>query len=128
MAFPKSVSVENLRCVRKLCALTLFAIGLTGCTLQNPSSTKKASKPSATVCTQEYAPVCGRDPASKSMTSYANRCLMDAVQATFIANGPCVAPKMMPGGDADEHGCRASAGYVWNQEKGVCLRPWEKPQ
>lgn len=31
----------------------------------------------------------------------------------------------MPGGDNDEHGCKASAGYVWDEELLQCIRPWE---
>jgi len=30
------------------------------------------------------------------------------------------------GGDKDEHGCIASAGYVWDNESQTCIRPWEK--
>lgn len=30
------------------------------------------------------------------------------------------------GDDADEHGCAASAGYSWCQEKQKCLREWEE--
>jgi len=30
------------------------------------------------------------------------------------------------GGDSDEHGCKASAGYSWCEEKGKCLRTWEE--
>ena len=29
------------------------------------------------------------------------------------------------GGDKDEHGCIASAGYTWSELKGECLRIWE---
>jgi hypothetical protein len=29
------------------------------------------------------------------------------------------------GGDVDQHGCKASAGYSWCQETGKCERPWE---
>lgn len=30
------------------------------------------------------------------------------------------------GNDSDEHGCKASAGYSWCQEKNKCLRIWEE--
>jgi membrane-bound inhibitor of C-type lysozyme len=33
---------------------------------------------------------------------------------------------ILVGGDADEHGCLASAGYTWCQIKAKCLRPWEE--
>ncbi|MEN8252548.1 MAG: hypothetical protein ABFQ53_03145, partial [Patescibacteria group bacterium] len=29
------------------------------------------------------------------------------------------------GGDKDEHGCIASAGYTWSEEEEECVRPWE---
>ena len=32
------------------------------------------------------------------------------------------------GGDADDHGCRASAGYVWCHRTDQCERPWELAQ
>lgn len=32
-----------------------------------------------------------------------------------------------PGGDTDEHGCQASAGYTWCEPKQKCLRTWEEP-
>ena len=28
------------------------------------------------------------------------------------------------GGDLDEHGCKASAGYMWCEAHQRCLRPW----
>jgi len=31
------------------------------------------------------------------------------------------------GGDKDEHGCIASAGYTWCEPKQKCLREWEEP-
>ena len=30
------------------------------------------------------------------------------------------------GNDSDEHGCIASAGYSWSEEKQECVRPWEE--
>lgn len=30
-----------------------------------------------------------------------------------------------PGADRDEHGCIASAGYLWCARTGRCERPWE---
>jgi len=32
----------------------------------------------------------------------------------------------MVGNDRDKHGCIGSAGYVWNEEKNKCVRPWEE--
>ena len=31
----------------------------------------------------------------------------------------------MVGNDADEHGCKASAGYTWSAVKKDCIRVWE---
>ena len=33
----------------------------------------------------------------------------------------------MPGGDEDEHGCIASAGYTWCDVRNECIRLWEVP-
>ena len=33
--------------------------------------------------------------------------------------------KMMPGGDQDEHGCKASAGFTWSVVRNRCVRIWE---
>ncbi len=32
------------------------------------------------------------------------------------------------GGDTDEHGCKASAGYSWDATGNKCVRPWEQTQ
>lgn len=32
----------------------------------------------------------------------------------------------MPGGDSDEHGCKASAGYTWSEVQKDCIRVFEK--
>ena len=34
-------------------------------------------------------------------------------------------PEMI-GGDKDEHGCIASAGYTWSEVQKDCIRLWEK--
>ncbi len=34
-------------------------------------------------------------------------------------------PSDEPGGDVDEHGCKASAGYEWCESLQECIRPWE---
>ncbi len=39
-------------------------------------------------------------------------------------NLPLVKPSVV-GGDKDEHGCIASAGYQWCSETNKCYRPWE---
>lgn len=33
---------------------------------------------------------------------------------------------VLVGGDRDEHGCIGSAGYSWDAENALCVRPWEK--
>jgi hypothetical protein len=40
---------------------------------------------------------------------------------------PSVEPENPPlvGGDRDEHGCIGSAGYVWDEARQDCVRPWE---
>jgi hypothetical protein len=40
------------------------------------------------------------------------------------AEGENIAPPI--GGDSDEHGCKASAGYSWCEAKGNCIRMWEE--
>ncbi|MEE0973745.1 MAG: hypothetical protein U0L34_06475, partial [Paludibacteraceae bacterium] len=32
---------------------------------------------------------------------------------------------VMVGNDRDKHGCKASAGYIWSELKGECVRIWE---
>ena len=34
-------------------------------------------------------------------------------------------PPVIVGNDSDEHGCIGSAGYVWCESLGECIRPWE---
>jgi hypothetical protein len=34
-------------------------------------------------------------------------------------------PVIEVGGDSDEHGCKASAGYSWCAHENACIRPWE---
>lgn len=36
-----------------------------------------------------------------------------------------VHPPVICGGDSDEHGCKASAGYTWSEIKQDCVRIWE---
>ena len=40
----------------------------------------------------------------------------------------CSSQKQQPlvGADRDEHGCIGSAGYVWSEQYGKCIRPWEQ--
>ncbi|MDH7794033.1 hypothetical protein QBC99_000096 [Beijerinckia sp. GAS462] len=49
-------------------------------------------------------------------------CLLFAVAIVFTGES-MAAPRV--GGDADSHGCRASAGYSWCPRTKQCERPWE---
>jgi hypothetical protein len=90
----------------------------------------------AQICTREYAPVCGQI-AGQAPQTFPNRCVLDGAQARFIAQGECPhtalpqtqplpqpMPQPMPGSDSDAHGCKGSAGFVWNAEMASCIRPW----
>lgn len=77
----------------------------------------------AQICTREYAPVCGQIANAPAPRTFPNRCMLDAAQATLLAEGECTA-KPMVGNDADAHGCKASAGYAWNEALNQCVRPW----
>ena len=81
----------------------------------------------AQICTREYAPVCGQVATEPTPRTFANRCLLDAAQATALAPGECNTqpiPMPMPGSDVDAHGCKGSAGYQWSEELKQCVRPW----
>ena len=79
----------------------------------------------AQTCTREYAPVCGLAPNETTPQSFANPCLLAAAEARFVSPGECPdQPQPMAGGDTDAHGCKGSAGYVWNTELHECVRPW----
>jgi hypothetical protein len=82
----------------------------------------------AQVCTREFAPVCGQTAAQMPQT-FPNRCTLDSAKARFITKGECphtdtsLTPPAL-GGDSDAHGCKGSAGYIWNAELVSCIRPW----
>lgn len=84
-----------------------------------------ASTAHAQVCTREYAPVCGQVPGEPKPQVFSNRCLLKAARATEIVQGTCAMEKLpLAGGDSDAHGCKPSAGYLWNEELMSCVRPW----
>ena len=79
----------------------------------------------AQMCTREYLPVCGQVPGEPQARTFSNQCLLKAAHAEELQPGACASePVHLIGGDADAHGCKASAGYVWNDELASCVRPW----
>lgn len=52
-----------------------------------------------------------------------NGCAEPSKPVAPPANVPVPAP--MVGGDQDEHGCKASAGYTWSVVKNECIRIFE---
>lgn len=113
----KSVHPHKALCASLLAVMGLFA--------SNASL--------AQICTREYAPVCGQVAGESAPRTFPNRCMLDAAKATFLSEGECKAmsmstpkpaPMPMPGSDVDAHGCKASAGFQWNEELNQCVRPW----
>ncbi len=49
-----------------------------------------------------------------------------AIIGLFVLSG-CTQSNPIVGGDVDEYGCKASAGYSWCAAKEKCLRTWEEP-
>lgn len=86
----------------------------------------------AQACTREYMPVCGQVMGEQAPKTFANRCVLDSAQATWLARGECQhstktanpADQNITGHDIDVHGCKGSAGYQWNAELNSCVRPW----
>lgn len=79
----------------------------------------------AQICTREYAPVCGQKAHQASPRTFSNRCTLDAARATWLSDGECPpASTPRPGSQTDAYGCKASAGYQWNEEMASCIRPW----
>jgi len=50
-----------------------------------------------------------------------------AIDITGQGVNVTAAETQLVGGDRDEHGCIASAGYTWCEAKQKCLRSWEEP-
>ena len=52
--------------------------------------------------------------------------IFSAVIASLFVGISCYAEnEILVGGDKDEHGCKGSAGYSWDETYQACLRPWE---
>jgi heat shock protein HslJ len=85
------------------------------------------------MCTQQYAPVCGEvqvqcfaAPCNPVKQTFGNACMAAAAKATNVTQGKCGSTgSVIVGGDVDLHGCKASAGYSWDDAKKQCTRPWE---
>jgi hypothetical protein len=106
--------MKNKLLKKALCAGLFSLLGLFHC-----------SAAFAQICTREYAPVCGQLATEAAPQTFANRCLLDAAKAVWVPPGDCKTKAMPPvGSDEDAHGCKASAGYQWNDELKQCVRPW----
>ena len=68
--------------------------------------------PQPTICTLEYAPVCG--VLGTSQTTYGNSCQLKAAGATFIGSGACGTNTTAP-----------SSCKVWNDGCNTCTRSYE---
>ena len=96
------------------------------------SNAEAASNPS--VCTMEYAPVCGsvqvqciQAPCPPIRETFGNMCTANAAGAMNITLGECdnvISPSPI-GGQKNIHGCLTGAWYRWNSQARQCLRPWE---
>jgi Kazal-type serine protease inhibitor domain len=56
---------------------------------------KDSSTRRPTVCTEQYAPVCGRT--NGVLKTYSNQCYARADGADAITQGPCAGPVIQPG-------------------------------
>ena len=93
-----------------------------------------AATSQATVCTMEYAPVCGSvqvqcimAPCNPVRETFSNSCMARSANATNVTSGACedTTPPVIVGGDKDIHGCIGSAGYAWSVGENKCIRLWE---
>lgn len=96
------------------------------------NSANAASNP--TMCTMEYAPVCGSvqvqcitSPCNPVRQTFGNSCMARASNATDVTVGECESVPVV-GADRDVHGCIGSAWYTWSNSEKKCVRPWETPK
>jgi len=94
--------------------------------------TFKKENTDQTVCTMQYAPVCGevevqciKAPCLPVKQTFGNSCMANAAEAKNITQGECTTDQPMPGSDRDEYGCIPSAGYSRDSSLQQCVRPWE---
>ena len=87
--------------------------------------TSLAPTAQAQVCTREYAPLCGQVANEPVAQIFSNRCLLKAAHAAELPQEQCAFEKSLwVGTDTDTHGCKPSAGYLWDEELAGCVRPW----
>jgi Kazal-type serine protease inhibitor-like protein len=77
-----------------LCAPSLHAYSPAGIVMTQLAPTDPGAR-RPTVCTEQYAPVCGR--LSNVVKTYSNQCFARAAGAEVIAQGPCTGPPPPPG-------------------------------
>ncbi len=82
-----------------------------------------------TMCTMQYDPVCAqiqvqciKAPCPPIKQTYGNACMAGAAGAKIISKGEC---SDLIGGDRDEHGCKASAGYSRSGDLDQCIKSWD---
>ena len=85
-----------------------------------------------TICTMEYAPVCGskqvqciKAPCDPIIQTYGNSCQLKADGASLVHTGECTTWTIV-WWDKDSHGCIGSAGYSRSQSMKQCVRVREQ--
>lgn len=92
----------------------------TGVTLTGALSHLGAEK---SVCTMEYNPVCAISSASGATAKmYGNSCSASQDNAKIVDMAACQSSALI-GGGVDKYGCKTSAGYSWDEELSLCVRP-----